>query len=169
LEPCGPLSQTAFVLRVDPTTNRLGGPIDVGGTIDSLAVGGGWVWAVDQIDGTVARIDPHTGRVLRIPVNGGLNAIAAGASGAWVVDSFANTVTPIDGASGTVGAPIPVGGNPSGIAVGLGAVWVTDQNNGNMYRIDPTLRDVSTFRLGAHLAGVSVDKSAHALWVLVYS
>ena len=65
--------------------------------LTQLVVGDGAVWARDP-DGSVARIDERTGRVVaRVPVPGGLNLLAAGDAGVWVSDD--STVARIDPAT----------------------------------------------------------------------
>ena len=141
------------VSRVDPKTLTIthtatlpnrghgSGVFDVGRS--RIAVGDGAAWAIDP-DGTVARIDPRSGRVVKnIKASAGM--LATGAEGVWVLSD--QGVARIDPARNRLGTPIPLPfGNARDIAVGGGAVWVTDDPQGLLWRIDVgrsrTARDV---------------------------
>jgi len=154
--------------RIDPSSNTVTLQSETGLTLDGLAAGEGAVWAKDNFDGVVARIDPVTGHLREIQVQGNLTGIAAGLGRVWVLDGVAGTVTPIDPGTDTVGTPFRVGSSPKDIAVGAGFVWGTDAD-GNLYRIDPATLDVTTVPVGAPLALVAVDDSTGKVWVSIGS
>ena len=64
------------------------GPVDV-------AVGEGAVWVVNQLDGTVMRLDPETGKVVAtIHVGNEPQRIAAGEGRVWVTVRAPEEKTP---------------------------------------------------------------------------
>ena len=128
------------VSRIDPTTNTVQQTIAVGKGPTAIAVGGGFVWVANSLDGTVSQIDPRTsgGQVVdKIAVGNGPTGVAYGLGGVWVANSVDRTVVRIDPLTGKPGRPIPVDAGADAIAVGDGAVWVTSKSAGVLSRIDP--------------------------------
>jgi virginiamycin B lyase len=75
------------------------------------------IWVVNQIDGTVTRLEPSTGRVeATIEVGEGPSALAAAAGSLWAANEFDGSVRAIDPATNTVGPPVPVGGEAVSLA-----------------------------------------------------
>jgi peptide/nickel transport system substrate-binding protein len=130
-----------------------------------VAVGLGAVWVTNASDGTVSRISPTTGAVVRsIAVGNGPRAIGVGAQGVWVANSLDGTVSRIDPASDTVVATIRVGDGPSAVAVGPGALWAASEVHGTITRLDPDANAVAgTIDVGSAPAGAAVV--GDALWV----
>jgi YVTN family beta-propeller protein len=65
--------------------NEISDTIAVGDAPASIAVDGNAVWVANRGDGTVSRIDPGTGRVVRtIKVGKGVDGVAAGEGAVWV-------------------------------------------------------------------------------------
>jgi ABC-type branched-subunit amino acid transport system substrate-binding protein len=159
----------ASVWRVEPRTlkithtARLPNPGQGDGLWDlgltQLVVGDGAVWARDP-DGSVARIDPGSGRVVaRVP--GDVNRLAAGDAGVWA--EVGNAVARIDPATNRLQRRIVTPAwNAAGIAVGAGAVWVTGDAEGKLWRIDPETRSITTIDVGA--GALYVGYGAGAVW-----
>jgi ABC-type branched-subunit amino acid transport system substrate-binding protein/DNA-binding beta-propeller fold protein YncE len=159
------------VSRIDPRTLTIthtatlpnrghgSGVFDVGRS--RIAVGDGAVWAIDP-DGTVARIDPRSGRVVKT-IKASAGMLAAGAEGVWVLTD--NGVARIDPAKNRLGTRIPLPfGNARDIAVGSGAVWVTDDPQGLLWRIDVgRSRTARTIDVG--VGAFYVSYGAGAVWV----
>jgi DNA-binding SARP family transcriptional activator/ABC-type branched-subunit amino acid transport system substrate-binding protein len=129
-----------------------------------IAVGGGVVWALGA-DGSVARIDPRSHRVVtRIPA---LQAVSLAVDGAdlWVATGD-HAVVRIDTRSNRVRERVPLATfTLGGIAVGAGAVWVTDPVAGTLWRIDPRPGPVArTIAVGSGAFSVAVG--AGAVWVV---
>jgi len=127
-----------------------------------VAVAFGSVWVVDA-SGSVARVDPATGKVLaRVPVGTDASAIVAGAGSVWVASPLDDTVSQIDPTNAVT--TIRVGHGPSGVAVGAGAVWVTDRYDDTVQRIDPgTSSVVTTIHVGSSPQGIAAADGA--VWV----
>lgn len=123
------------VLRIDPDTDQITEPINVGTGPSAIAVGYGSVWVANAPDGTVSRIDPQTNQVAAtIPVGDGPSAIAAGTGGVWVANEFGHSVVRINPATDTPARPVIVGDDPRGLAVAGGLLWVSVQDSGASHR-----------------------------------
>jgi DNA-binding SARP family transcriptional activator/DNA-binding beta-propeller fold protein YncE len=140
---CGPLTLGAGslwttdaigLLRIDARTGHLRARIPLpflqGSTgTDSLAVGDGSVWVLNENGSSVWRVDARSDRLVgTIEVGAHPTGVAVGAGAVWVA-SADGTLARIDPDAaqgiGAVTRTIRVGGTPSGIAVGDGVVWVT--------------------------------------------
>jgi YVTN family beta-propeller protein len=139
--------------------------IPVGHGPTGVAVGDGEVWVVNQLDRTVAEINPAAlKQVATIAVGNGPSAIAFGAGSVWVANSTDNTISRIDPAAGAVVATIGLGaGVPEGIAAGKNRVWVTS-STGQLLLVDPRSNKVSlTYPIGNGPKGVAVGNGS--VWV----
>ena len=115
------------VLRIDPQTNQVTQPINVGTGPGAITVGDGSVWVANSLDGTVSRIDPQTNQVAAaISVGDGPSAIAVGAGGVWVANEFGGSVARIDPATGAVARTI-IGRQPSAWRGGRGRAGVGER------------------------------------------
>jgi hypothetical protein len=162
------LTGNGELTRVDPTTGKRIGFVDVGQSESGLAVGFDTVWVIDELQGTLTRVDPETlDADDPMQLGGSLDAIEAGAGAVWILDKGAGIVTPIDPVDGAVGSPIPVGVDPIDIAAGLDALWVANLEDGTISRIDAGTRLVETTQIGSPVAAIAVDESSRSLWVVI--
>jgi hypothetical protein len=159
-----------LLLRIDPGTNRISDRIPVGGLPTGIAIGHGFVWVANQLDSTVSRVSPETGRtVATIQLDrGGIwpDAIVATSEAVWAVAGDGNVVDRIRPETSTVDLRIPLRGARA-LTVALGSVWVGIANSASLFRI----RDGHAVRiavpghradgLGPQLAG------GNALWLAV--
>jgi peptide/nickel transport system substrate-binding protein len=150
---------------IDAGSNRLVADIPLGNGPTSIAAGDGAVWATDEQQSSVLRIDPGSKTVQRIPVDGDPSGIAVGADAVWVTDSLDGTLLRIDPATNrTVPIPAFVGVTPNAIVFARGALWVTSADDESLTEIDPVsghvLKRISTGALGR---GVAVGGGA--VWV----
>jgi YVTN family beta-propeller protein len=139
--------------------------IPVGHGPTGVAVGDGEVWVVNQLDRTVAEINPTAlKQVSTIAVGNGPSAIAFGAGSVWVANSTDNTISRIDPAAGAVVATIGLGaGVPEGVAAGKNKVWVTS-STGQLLLVDPRSNTVSlSYPIGNGPKGVAVGNGS--VWV----
>lgn len=110
-------TETGSLVRVDAGTGAVRPVPGVqGGNIETLAFGGGSVWALDKIQGDVYRVDPTTSRVLaKVHItlaDPAAAGITYGAGTVWVVGGPAGpSVVGIRAATNKVGvrASLPVG------------------------------------------------------------
>jgi class 3 adenylate cyclase/streptogramin lyase len=154
------------LVELDPRTTKIVAHTVTGQFIDGMVLGAGGLWILDITDGTLTRVDPLTLEISDpTEFSGSVLGMAADDDRVWLLEAVGDDVIPVD-AAGTSGDPIPVGPDPSGIATGLGAVWVTDEG-GDVYRIDPLTRDVTTVHVGGHLTAIAVDEGTGTLWLTV--
>ena len=123
------------------------------GASGRIAVGAGAVWLVVSYTfggatGSVDRIDPQSGRVVKQIRVGEADAIGADVAGVWVADAATNTVRGIDPKTNSVTQPIHVAGGADSIAVGDGYVWVAG-SGGVISRINPHTHQVDQIPLDA--------------------
>jgi DNA-binding beta-propeller fold protein YncE len=118
--------------RIDPTTNRVVATILVGGPIQGVEVGGGYVWVTRPAegDGELIRVEPARNRVTGAPIDVGPGPVAAlYAFGAlWVTNS---SVVRVDPSTGTVSTM----GFSGRVAPGFGSLWAAWEDT--VVRADP--------------------------------
>jgi YVTN family beta-propeller protein len=114
--------QAGQLLLVDPRRGHVTRAFPVGVSPDDVTVGAGSVWVSDS-GGTVARLNPGTGRVQQIKVGGSPTAIAVAHGAVWVASGL-GSVLRIDPPTRLVRS-IRVGNEPSGLAAAGGNVLVT--------------------------------------------
>jgi class 3 adenylate cyclase/streptogramin lyase len=120
-----------------------------------IAVGSGSVWTSNYVKGSVAEVNPATGKVDHIPLSsqitigsqsgitayGVLSRITIAFGSVWVSDNVNGLVYRIHPDDDPVVNTIPIGGNSaflgSGIAEGAGSIWVTSPGTDAVVRIDP--------------------------------
>ena len=155
------------IARVD-TRTRETQKISVGNSPSAVATGAGGVWVTDDVDNTVARIDPASANAVTgsTPVGRGPGAVATGAGAVWVANTQDDTVARVDPDSTAVTDTIRVGRRPTGVAVGEGAVWVANSLSGTVSRIDLKTRRVeATVEVGEAPQDVTVSNGV--VWVSV--
>ena len=133
----------------------------------AIAIGAESVWTIDGEEDVVRRIDPDSGKVLRvIRAGNGPIAITVGAGAVWVANGDDDSVSRIDPRTSSVTKAISVGEEPAAVATGGGSVWVANSGDGSVSRIDPrTNRVIDTFSVGHSPQGVAV--AGGAAWVTV--
>ena len=158
------------IVAVRIGADRVAAATPLAGPPSAVVTGSGSVWAADASDGTVSRIDPHSGVVVdRIGVRGDPASITSGDGAIWVANTVGATIVRIDPATESVTQTIPLGGsNPDAIAFGGGRLWVADSSSRVLYEVDPST--------GARLRTIPLETSptaivfrAGAIWVANYS
>jgi outer membrane protein assembly factor BamB len=115
-----------------PAARQLPVSVRLGGEVDGLAAGGGYLWAYLRDTGVVMRVDPRNGQARRFrfaPWRGMPVAAAVGPGGLWLANQHATRpdVIRIDPRTGRVDArpQLPDAPGPvTGLAVGYGSVWI---------------------------------------------
>ena len=130
----------AQVIPVDPRTNTLGRPVDVG----NLATGSE---ARTQLSCTM------------IVALGSLWVPAYNGS-----SGLTSAVYRIDPGHGVVEAVVPVDGSPCGVAVGHGKVWIANPNNSEVDVIDPRTNALRKIVFGAPPVAIAVAR--RHVWVM---
>jgi DNA-binding SARP family transcriptional activator/streptogramin lyase len=153
----------------DAKHHRIAAYVGVGRRPIGVAVGEGGVWVTNADDGTVSRLDPVTGRLVRtIGVGADVNGIATGFGAVWIADGNDGTITRIDPRVNQIERTIAPSGLPTiatnpifFVAVGDRYVWVTQGNQ--LLRIDPSTNEVT----GRAVVGAATGLAAGggAVWV----
>ena len=113
-------------------------PFGAGRTPVLMAVGAGFVWVT--LDGprpVVAKLDPHTMKVVKEIPLASAGGITVGAGRVWVGDPEHGLVRALDPATGAAaGAPVQVGSGEAGLVVGEGSLWVLNWDRSLVTRVD---------------------------------
>lgn len=132
-------TQTSVLTRVNPETNYLiVESIPVGKAPRFLAVGGGFLWTLNQTEGSVSKVDPKTnklGETIEVGVPGGGGEIAFGEGSFWVT-AFEFPVSRIDPAINRVVQQF-AGEGGDAIRLGLSSVCLSNLRAGTVWRLDP--------------------------------
>jgi hypothetical protein len=151
------------VLRLDPSSGHVVASIAVAKTSQSLALGLGSVWIINN-SGGILRIDPDTNTTKSV-VSSGTSpaAFAAGLGALWVNEiSESSRISKFDPATGTMVSDLQ---QPmrAFVTIAGNRLWVTDRAGG-VLSIDPMTEAVSKARdVGHGIMGVTA--SARVLWV----
>jgi virginiamycin B lyase len=158
-EPCAGLAQGLGYLWVPLCADKAGGhaglaKIDLktgkiarlfavapAGGEGGAAVSGDSVWMITDAKGSLARIDPATGRtrqVVRLPA-GAFNVAHAGAR-LYVSQATGAQVMVVDARTGKLLGATPTGPNPRFLSAGADAAWTLNQGDGSVSRIDARSR-----------------------------
>ena len=85
----------------------------------------GSIWVANQLDGTVSRLEPSTGRALTaIPVGQGPNSLGVAGGKIWVANEFDGSITAIDPATNDPDPAIHVGGSVASAAADGDQLWL---------------------------------------------
>lgn len=125
------------VIRVDTATGKRKASLPLRGAAIAVTAGLGSVWAVDS-GGTLHRIDPRTGRIVRriaLPVSAAYNVWTGGGS-VWVADDQGGRVVRVSAKTNRVVARPRVGDGPSDIVVQGTSAWVISHRTHVLHRID---------------------------------
>ena len=138
--------------------------IPLGASPSAIAVGAGAVWITSEETGTLFRVEPRTGTVVRgIGVGNRPVAVAAGESGVWVVNRQDATVSRIEQATNRVSNTIAVARDPTAIVLAGSDAWVA-AGDGQVSRIDRRARRISaTVELANPATALAAD--GESVWV----
>ncbi|MGI8559474.1 MAG: ABC transporter substrate-binding protein [Solirubrobacteraceae bacterium] len=158
------------IVAVRVGADRVAAATPLTGPPSAVVTGSGSVWAADASNGTVSRIDPHSGVIVdRIAVGGDPASITSGDGAIWVANTVGATILRIDPATETVTQTIALGGsNPDALAFGGSRLWVADSSSRVLYEVDPsTGARLRTIPLG--VSPTAIVFGAGALWVADYN
>jgi class 3 adenylate cyclase len=153
------------VYRLDLRTKRVK-QYSVGGSVDDLAFGGGYVWVIDGTTGMLTRVTPGDGRTTRRSLNtaGDLNSIATGGGKVWITDDTLDTVWRVSTDLNEV-TSIPVGSRPDDVVYANGNVWVANYGDGSVSKVDPGLaQELMRYQVGIHPRALAAANGK--LWVV---
>jgi len=128
----------ATLVRVDPGTRRMiRKPIAVAPErAFGSAFGSGALWETGFDDGSLARVDPETGRIDRIKLGGAAVGVVVSGGSVWVALRDRGLVVRVDPRTLRVLHSTTVGEDPAYLAAAGGLVWVVNQSDGTVTRID---------------------------------
>ena len=128
----------ATLVRINPATLRtVGEPIVVApGQAFGSAFGSGAVWETGFDDGSLARVDPATGRVDRIKLGGAAVGVIVSGGSVWVAVRDRGMVVRVDPRTLRVLHTTTVGTDPAYLAAAGGLIWVVNQSDGTVTRIN---------------------------------
>jgi DNA-binding SARP family transcriptional activator len=138
--------------------------IGLGTTPTAIAVGPVGVWVIAESEGTLAHLEPSTGRILnRVRLRPGLTDIAEGFGSVWVTNGEAGTLTRVDARHTDRITTVSGLSRPTGIAVDGRSVWVAERTARRLVRIDPrTMRVID--RVPVNLPPGELAAAGGAIW-----
>jgi streptogramin lyase len=156
------------LVEVDPSTLRVVRRIAIGPRPTGLHVAGGGLWVGFGRSATaIARFEPKSGRVERVPV--GVRApswFVVGAGGLWI-QAADNVLVHVEG--GHVVDRLTFGRTlAQGALAADGTLWIPDKEQNVVYRVDPgTARVLGSFAAGP---GAFLALRAYgSMWVTSYA
>lgn len=126
------------LLAIDAHKGTILARIHVGPKPRFLTAAGGFVWTLNQGDGTITKIDANRRRVVatidaHIPGHGGEITYGNGSVWATLVKT---PLTRVDGRTNAIlGQWYGVGGDA--VRFGHGSIWLTDYSHGRIWRLTP--------------------------------
>ena len=165
---CG---KSPALAKVNLSTNHLTDVFKIGpaGAESGITTSPDSVWLVIDKVGTLARIDPSTGAILRrirIPTGSYNPHYSEGQ--VWVTQADGAAVTSVDATSGEILASVPTGPGPRFLTSGAGAVWTLNQGDGSVTRIDTGTKQASkTIPLGIPGHGGDISFGGAMVWTTV--
>jgi class 3 adenylate cyclase len=154
------------VLRVDQRTEQvLEIPIGADTGPVAIAVGADAIWVANELSMSVARIDPDTNEVMgsTIALCCRPTAIAVSGSTVWVSSAADDRLQRIDADRGAVAETIEAGDGPSGLAADDEAIWVANEDDGTVWKLDPSGEHIATVEFDARPSGVVITDDG--VWV----
>lgn len=157
------------ISRVDLKTGKVTAtfPLGIANSEGGIAATADSVWILTDKNGTLARIDPATNKVVaEAYVAPGSYVVAYGEKALWCTSTEQNVVSRVDPWTNLVIATIPVGKKPRFLTVGEGGVWTLNQEDGSVSRIDPkTNKVVATIQVGVPGGGGDISAGEGSVWV----
>jgi virginiamycin B lyase len=165
---CGPTPRLA---KVDLKSNKLIAVLKIGppAAEGGIATSSDSVWLVVDKVGSLARIDPGTGRVrqsIQLPP-GSYNPLYSQGQ-IWVTRAEGSELTSVDAVTGAVLATTLTGPGPRFLTAGAGSVWTLNQGDGTLTRVDAhTKQATQTVNLGTPGHGGDISFGAGMIWTTV--
>jgi DNA-binding beta-propeller fold protein YncE len=136
----GSVVGASILTRIDPKTEQIVASVPVGSPATLVTQGDRYIWASTwraDAGHLLARLDPHTNELTKIPSENLEFVISVGEGGIWGVarrgeDLFAERggIVRFDPVTNHVDAGVALEGSPIAIAVAPGSVWVVHYEQG---------------------------------------
>lgn len=163
------VASPSTVYAVDPVDGRVTLGIDVGG-VTGLAAGEEAVWVIDDLSGTLLRLDPVSGEQTgSTNIPGSLDDVAAGGGSVWILDRGAGTITVLDPVTLEATDTIRVGSDEREMKFGAGALWLADGDDRSVTRVNPLTLQASIFPVGAPAWLIAIGDGTDDVWVVLGS
>jgi virginiamycin B lyase len=124
------------------------------------------VWVALRRSGIVARVDPHSLRIVaRVQVGAGPERLAIAGQTVWVLNSDDRTISRIDVRTNeTRGAPISLGKELEDIAAGGGSLWVASSDR-TLTRLNAATGAAIGTPIAVSAAPLALAADAGGVWV----
>jgi tRNA A-37 threonylcarbamoyl transferase component Bud32/streptogramin lyase len=143
-------------------------PIEVGTPPLRIAAGAKAVWVTSEKDGTLTRLDPETGEVLRVrELDVGVSGIAIGGNWNWATNPRGGKLLRLDPRSGEILKSVDVAGKPGAVALGGGRVWLADQAGKGITAVNAEAGEVYRRGLPPQAPTLRLAWGAQSLWVAI--
>jgi DNA-binding SARP family transcriptional activator/streptogramin lyase len=154
------------IVRIDATTARIVEAIPVGRNPGSIAATAKYVWVVNDMDGTLSRVDTATTSVETIGRLPEVGIVTTDERGNAYVSGFDDAlVSQVDPRSLKVVKRYVVESRATGLAVGGGSLWVVDRLVNKVEQVDlATGKIIGTIPVGADPIFAAFGYGA--LWVV---
>ena len=160
--------KTNRVIRLDASTNTVGGFVEVSGPCSGLAVGFGSLWVPSCTGHSLVRIDLKSMKVVATIPAGPADSeggIATGAGSVWMVTAGDGELARIDPATNKVAARITIPAGSYAVAFENGSAWVTSTAGNLLTKVDAATNTVvSTTDVGKSPRFLTVG--AGSVWTL---
>ena len=154
--------------KVELGTNRLVSVLDFAtGAECGIAASQDSIW-ITETQGTLIRIDPHTGtarqRIGKLPPGACNPRYSQGI--VWITSAQGAELIAVEAATGVIlPTRIPTGPNPRFLTDGAGAIWTLNQGDGSLTRVDiASRRPTASIPLGIPGHGGDVAFGANMIW-----
>jgi virginiamycin B lyase len=130
-------------------------------------LGFGSVWTLNCGDGTLARIDAKSGKIVRSIKTGAGSArvgLAVSPDSVWALTDDKTTLSRVDPAQDKVVAELRLPAGCNTMVFGEGSLWVTCPSENRLLRVDPNLNIVSK-RIEVSAEPFAVAVGEGAVWV----
>jgi DNA-binding beta-propeller fold protein YncE len=156
------------IAAVEPRTNTLTRRIVLDGAAPvGVAVGGGALWAANNDDDRVWRLDPATGAILSVAHVGDSHEFVGYSEGRVWVASEDGTIAQLDAVTGAVTKTIATGSDADYLGFSPGSVWVSNYASPFLWRIDAASGTIAQ-RLLIGYGAQGVEDDGSTLWVAMY-
>jgi DNA-binding beta-propeller fold protein YncE/predicted Ser/Thr protein kinase len=140
-------------------------PIAIGTPPLRITADGQGAWVTSERDGTVTRLDPSSGDVLRkVTLDPGISGIAIGSKWLWVTDPRRHRLLRLDLTTLGRQQAISIPGSPGAIALGGNRVWIADEDGAGIAVVNAESGRRIRTQLPPRAAPLRLAVGAGGLW-----
>lgn len=157
----------AALVKIDLASRKVQAryPVGPAGPEGGIAVSDDSVWLVIDNQGTLARIDPNTGKMRsRTQISAGSHNPLFNQGVVWISQATGSSLSAVNAETGTLLPPIAVGPQPRFLAGGAGAVWTLNQGDGSVTRVDLATKGTESIALHTPGPGGDLQYGEGYLW-----